>query len=119
MSERVAMALAILVGGTAWGALAYLVLVESPEGWALVAFFPALALALAGTAAPIVRLLHNHFILRKRRPGPAAALRQGLWVGLFITLCAAMQLARQLDVALVLGLGVVFMLLEGLLQRRV
>lgn len=119
MSERVAMAVAILVGGVAWGALAYLVLVESPEGWALTAFFPSLALALAGSAAPILRLLHHHFIPSKRRPGPAVALRQGLWVGLFVALCAIMQLARQLDIALVGGLGVVFMLLEGLLQRRV
>ncbi len=119
MSERLAMVMAVLAGGVAWGALAYLVLVESPEGWALVAFFPSLALALTGTAAPIIRLLHSHFIPPKRRPGPVAALRQGLWVGLFVALCAAMQLARQLDFALVVGLGIVFMLLEGLLQRRV
>jgi hypothetical protein len=119
LSERVAMASAILVGGIAWGALAYLVLVESPEGWALVAFFPSLALALAGTAAPLIRLFHQRFLPPKRRPGPIAVLRQGLWVGLFVALCAAMQLARQLDIALALGLGMVFMLLEGLLQRRV
>ena len=113
------MALAILVGGTAWGTLAFLVLAESPEGWALIAFFPLLALALAGIATPIIRLLHQRFIPRKRRPGPGVALRQALWTGLFVTFCAALQLARQLDIVLVLGLGVIFMLLEGLLQRRI
>ena len=118
MSERVTMASATLVGALSWGALAYLILTEAPAGWALVAFFPLVALALAGTAAPIIRLLHRRFIPRKRRPGPAVAWRQGLWVGLFIAFCAALQLARQLDLGLALTLALVFMVLEGFIQRR-
>lgn len=119
MSERVTMAVAALMGGLAWGALAYLILTEPPSGWALVAFFPLVTLALAGTAAPLLRLLHCRLIPRKKRPGPFVALRQGLWVGLFFAVCAALQLARQLDWVLALILALVFVLLERFVQRRI
>lgn len=111
MSERGKSLLAALAALAGWGGLAYLVTQTSPRPYTWLLFLALLFLALSSTAFLLLQYLYRRF----SRPAPTPALRQSLWVGLFVVLCAWLQIYRILDWAAALLLAAVFGLVEGYL----
>ena len=62
-------------------------------------FFFLLTMAVTGTGMPLILLLHRRF--GGEDPAPASVLlRQGLWMGLLVALCAWLQINRSLTLPL-------------------
>ena len=107
----------MLVG---WGGLFWLVTTQpvtlGPEIWM---FFLLLQFAVTGTVMPIMRYLNVRFT-RLDRPLPPGGVivRQSVWVGLFVAICAWMQIPRVLSLPVVFFLLLVFLVLEGFLRVR-
>lgn len=103
-----------------WAGLYWLVTTQpvslGPEIWL---FFVLLHIAVTGTVLPIVRYL-NVRLTRVDRPVPPGGVivRQSVWVGLFVVICAWMQIPRVLSVPVVFFLILVFIVLEGFLRLR-
>lgn len=103
-----------------WAGLFWLVTTQEvslgPEIWL---FFLLLHFAVTGTVMPVVRYLNVRFT-RIDRPLPPGGVivRQSVWVGLFVVLCAWMQIPRVLSVPVVFFLLLVFIVLEGFLRIR-
>ncbi|MEQ8674814.1 MAG: hypothetical protein RLP44_18170 [Aggregatilineales bacterium] len=103
-----------------WVGLFWLVTTQrvslGPEIWL---FFLLLHFAVTGTVLPIVRYLNVRFT-RIDRPLPPGGVivRQSVWVGLFVVVCAWMQIPRVLSVPVVFFLLLVFIVLEGFLRLR-
>ena len=118
MSKQTTLALALPLGGVAWGGLIYLVLTQPPTDLAIAVALSLLGLAITGTSTPVILALHRRR-RKSRRPVRATVVwRQAMWVGLFVVLCAVLQLARVLDVVLALAVATVLTLLESFWQRR-
>jgi hypothetical protein len=98
-----------------WGGLFLVIQTTLPTLGPRWLFFFLGVLALTGPALPII------YILNKRFPGEPpvedmAILRQALWVGIFGSTVAWLQLGRVLTGVLALVLAAVFVLIEFLLR---
>jgi hypothetical protein len=111
MSERGKSVLATLTALAGWGGLVYLVTQTTPQPYRWLLFLALLLAALTSSTFLLLRYLYRRF----DRPTTAPALRQSLWVGLFVVLCAWLQIYRILDWAAALLLAAVFGLVEGYL----
>jgi len=108
---------AILLGGAGWGGVVWLVLYTLPTVGARWLFFLCWFLALTGTSLPIAAFLNRRF------PGatpatPNVIVRQAIWVGLYGSLLAWLQIGRVVTPALALLLAVGLILIEWLLRLR-
>jgi len=118
-SPRQATALAaFLVGCIGWLGLLYLIENVVPQVGARWLFFVLLYMGVAGTATPIAQVINQR--LRGKRPAPPdwVSLRQGLWLGLYVTTCAWLQIPRVLNVTIAILLALSFLVLEGFLRLR-
>jgi hypothetical protein len=82
-------------------------------------FFFLWTLAVTGTTLPFVWMLHRRFAASQPAP-PSTLLRQGLWVGLYTTLCIWLQINRSLSLSLAVLLAVGLAAIEwflGVLER--
>ena len=82
-------------------------------------FFFLWTLAVTGTTLPFVWMLHRRFVASRPAP-PSTLLRQGLWVGLYTTLCIWLQINRSLSLSLAVLLAVGLTAIEwflGVLER--
>jgi cation transport ATPase len=78
-------------------------------------FFFLLTVAVTGTGLPIVLVLHRRFWADN--PAPARVLlRQGLWIGLLVALCAWLQINRSLTLPLGILLAASLLAFELLLR---
>jgi len=117
----------ILAGGSG---LAYLLWVIPPTfadaQWNLpiiTLFLAALALVSSGVGAMIALALHRRWpalsgVRAHRAPQPEAAVRQGAWVGITITIWALLALLRMVDITFVLVTVLLVGLLETFIQSR-
>ena len=78
-------------------------------------FFLFLTTAATGTSLPFVWLLHRRFD-RAAPASPSVLLRQGLWVGLYVSLCTWLQINRALSLSLALAIALGLGLIEGLVR---
>lgn len=103
----------ILIG---WGGIFLLVQNVLPTPSARWVFFMLLYIAVVGTGLPFVRFLNHRFI--GEFVTDAVIVRESLWLGLFVTTCAWLQIWRALSwpVAILLLLGIV--VIEGFLRIR-
>src|SRR5512136_2479029 len=88
----VAIALAVM----SWAGLVYLVLRIHPDLPGIAAFLALWAVALMGTALPVLLALHRRF---RGEPSPWTVWRQSAWVGLLGSLSAWLQMNRVLNAA--------------------
>jgi hypothetical protein len=91
----------ILIGG---GGLYYIVTQTLPFVWSRWGFLALLLMALTGSALPIVYFFHRRF----PDDPPADAnviLRQALWVGVYGSTLAWLQLGRLVSLYVILGLA--------------
>ncbi len=108
----------MMIGG--WAGLYWLVTTQQvslgPPIWM---FFILLHIAVTGTVMPLVRYLNVRFT-RIDRPLPPGGVivRQSVWVGLFVVICAWMQIPRVLSTPVIFFLLLVFIVLEGFLRIR-
>lgn len=101
-----------------WGGLALLIFVFQvpPLVWARWGFFALWFIALSGSALPVVYFLHVRF---SRSPlEPNVIVRQALWVGVYGTVLAWLQLGRLVTLWVWIGLGAGLATIEYLLRAR-
>jgi len=109
------MVAAALLAAVGWIGLILLVNAALPTIGPRWLFFAFLTTAATGTALPFVWLLHWRF----ERAGPAqpsVLLRQALLIGLYVSLCAWLQINRSLGLGLALAIAVGFAAIEFLIR---
>ncbi len=107
--------LAIGIALLSCGGLGYVILTQSPSPLTKALFFPLLFLAVASVIIPCLVWLRRRL---GQEDEPGVVLRQGAWAGLYVSLCAGLQLARLLDAIVALVLAAIFVLLEMFLLQR-
>ncbi|MCB9436857.1 MAG: hypothetical protein H6673_07655 [Anaerolineales bacterium] len=103
----------ILIG---WGGLVYLVQNVLPTPGPRWMFFVLLYIAAVGTSLPFIRFLNIRFT--NPNVPETVILREGLWVGLFVTTCAWLQIPRVLNWSIALLLALAVVVIEGFLRLR-
>lgn len=111
---------ALLMFIVGWGGLYLLVTTDYPRlGGQLWLFFVLLNIAITGTVLPFVRYLNVRFTPITRDLPPAGVIvRQSVWVGLYVVICAWLQIPRALSVPTAFLLAVVFIVIEVFLRVR-
>ncbi len=101
-----------------WGGLALLLFVFQipPVVWARWGFFVLWFIALSGSALPVVYFLHRRFSPLPAEP--EVVVRQALWVGVYGTVLAWLQLGRLVTLWVWMGLGAGLVAIEYLLRVR-
>jgi len=79
-------------------------------------FFFLWSLAITGTSLPFLWILHRRF--DPRRAPAAVLLRQGVWVGLFASVCVWLQINRNLSLTLAVLIGGGLAAFEWLIRLR-
>jgi hypothetical protein len=109
--------LVMMVGG--WLGLYQLVTTTLPRVGQRWLFFMLLLVAVTGTVLPFVRYLNVRFTpIDVELPPGGVIVRQSIWIGLFIALCAWLQLPRILNLPIAFFLGLVFVVIETFLRTR-
>lgn len=83
----------------------------------VLAFLAALLVAVTGLVMPLAFIINRRF----GRPGSqrfVVVVRQAMWVGLWVSFCAWLQMQRSLGLGVVLLAAVVLVIVELLLQVR-
>jgi hypothetical protein len=109
--------LAILLAGFGWGGLAILIFLTPPQLGPRWLFFFFTVIAFTGTTMPLVLLINKRF-----PPAPPMdqnlILRQSLWVGIYMSTLAWLQLGRVLNPVIAFVLAVAMVLVESLIRIR-
>ena len=103
-----------------WVGLAVLFFTFKPSiGAELWLLFILLQAAVTGTSIPIVRYFNIRFT-RMTEPVPPGGVivRQSVWIGLFVVICAWLQIQRGLSLPIAFFLALVFVVLEVFLRAR-
>jgi hypothetical protein len=103
----------LLIG---WGGLYALALFTLPFVWARWGFFVLWVIALTATSFPVIYFVTTRFSSEKMEP--QVLVRRALWVGVFGATLAWLQLARLVNVYVILGLAFGLVALESLLRLR-
>ena len=116
---RSLMIAAIILAAIGWLGLYLLLITTLPTVGPRWLFFFLWTIATTGTAVPFIWLLHRRF--GSSQPARSSILlRQGLWVGLYATICIWLQINRSLTIPLALLLVTGLVAIEwflGLLER--
>ncbi|NJL95916.1 MAG: hypothetical protein HC915_20390 [Anaerolineae bacterium] len=80
--------------------------------------FVLLYIAVAGTSIPLIKLLNGRFHGSFPPPPDWISVRQSLWVALYITTCAWLQIPRVLNGAMAFFLALCFAAIEVFLRLR-
>ena len=107
---------ALVLAAIGWPGVLLVVATTLPRVGPRWLFFFLLILAATGTALPFVWLLHRRFA-SDRAPAPVL-LRQGLWVGLYTSLCTWLQINRSLGLSLALLIAAGLAAFEWFLRLR-
>ena len=99
-----------------WGGLYALTLFSLPNVWPRWGFFAFWIIALTATAIPVIYFITTRFSSHKFYP--QVMLRQALWVGIFGGTLAWLQLARLVNIYIILSLTISFIAIESLLRLR-
>ncbi len=106
--------LVLLVLG--WGGLYAIFIYTLPTVWPRWGFFALWVVALTAAAFPIVYFITTRF--SSENLDPQVMVRRALWVGVYGATLAWLQLARLVNVYVVLGLGFGLAAIEWLLRLR-
>ncbi|MFP4322056.1 MAG: hypothetical protein ACLFTK_06350 [Anaerolineales bacterium] len=108
----------VLMASIGWLGLFYLIQNVIPRAGARWVFFVLLYIAVAGSIIPVMKLVNRQ--LRGRYPDPPdwVSVRQGLWFGLYVTICAWLQIPRVLTPALAFFMALTLFVIEVFLRLR-
>jgi hypothetical protein len=82
-------------------------------------FFVLLLMTVSGAALPVVRFLNVRFTpLDQEVPSAGVIVRQSVWVGLFVVMCAWLQIPRILTLPIAVFIVAVFVIIESFLRTR-
>ncbi len=113
---RSLMIAALVMAAIGWPGVALVVTTTLPTVGPRWLFFLLWTPAVTGTSLPFLWLLHRRF---SRQPvPPPIMLRQGLWVGLFASLCVWLQINRSLSLPLALLIAAGLIAFEWFLRLR-
>lgn len=103
-----------------WLGLYWLITTQIPRiGGQLWLFFVLLHIAITGTVLPFVRYLNVRFTpIDAELPPSGVIVRQSVWIGLYVVICAWLQIPRALSVPTGLLLALVFIVIEVFLRVR-
>ena len=99
-----------------WGGLAALLWYTFPTVWQRWGFFAFWVIALTATALPIVYFVATRFSADPVEP--QVVVRESLWVGVYGATLAWLQLARLVNIYVILGMGFGLIAIESLLRLR-
>ena len=108
-------ALILIVLG--WGGLALVVNLTLPTVWPRWGFFALWTLAWTGTAMPVAYFLNLRFPSQPLA-GVNVIIRQSLWAGVYFSTLAWLQLARVVNLWVILGLAGGILAIEYFLRLR-
>jgi hypothetical protein len=106
---------ALVLAGAGWLGLGYLTFNVHPTWPAKMVLLALLAVALMGTAWPVLLALHRRF---RGEPSPWTVWRQSAWVAAFSAASAWLQMNRLLNIALAAILAGVFVVIELIFVLR-
>lgn len=111
---------AVLLMLAGWGGLYFVISSTQPRiGGGLWLFFACLMLAVIGTAIPFVRYLNVTITPTNVEVPPSGVIvRQSIWIGLFVVMCAWLQIPRALSLPLAFFIAMVFIVVEVFLRTR-
>jgi hypothetical protein len=107
--------LVMLIAG--WGGVGWLVFFTLPTVWQRWGFFLLLTLALTGTALPVTYYLNLRFP-SKPSASQSIILRQAIWLGVYGSTLAWLQLGGIVSMWTILGLGSGLITIEYLIRLR-
>jgi len=107
--------LVLSIGG--WGGLLLVINITLPTVWPRWGFFALCMLALTGTALPIIYFFHLRFTPAPL-VNPHIIMRQAIWVGVYGTTLAWLQLGRVLSLWIIMGLASGLTAIEWLIRVR-
>ncbi len=82
-------------------------------------FFILLQLAVTGTVLPFVRYLNVRFTpVTADLPPGGVIVRQSIWIGLFVVMCAWLQIPRVLTWPVAILIALLFIIIEAFLRAR-
>ena len=99
-----------------WGGLYLLSVFSLPTVWPRWAFFALWIMAITSTSIPIIYFIITRFSSSKFEPH--VMLRQALWVGIFGATLAWLQLARLVNIYVIISLAIGIIAIESLLRIR-
>jgi hypothetical protein len=99
-----------------WGGLSAIVIYSFPTVWPRWGFFALWVAALTATAFPILYFVNTRFSAEKLEM--RVIVRRALWVGVYGATLAWLQLARLVNVYVILGLGFGLLAIESLMRLR-
>lgn len=111
---------ALILGLLAWAGLAALIMTQPPRiGGQLWLFFALLSVAVSCTVLPFVRYVNVRFTpMTRDLPPSGVILRQSVWFGVYVTICAWLQIPRVLNVSIGILLALAFIGVEVFLRIR-
>lgn len=109
--------LALFLAVLGWGGLAALLYLSLPTLGPRWLFFFLVVVALTGTILPVVYFLNRRFPA-KPPVEPSVLIRQALWVGIYGSALAWLQLGRMVTTTAAVVLALVFILVEGVIRMR-
>jgi hypothetical protein len=110
---------AVIMAVLSWLGLYWLVTNERPLVGPRFVFFLLLMTAVASTAIPFVRYLNLRFVpVTRPLPASGVIVRQGVWIGLFVVICAWLQMLRALTLPIAFFLGLALIVIEIFLRTR-
>lgn len=118
MDNRLLLGGAITVALAAWVGLGYLVFTTPPELPYRIAFLALLLVASGASGVPMTLSLNRRFANLRQGRDQLRALRQSLWFGGFVVLCAWLRMEHSFTWAAALVFLGVFGLLELLWAGR-
>lgn len=102
---------------TGWGGLAWLIFFTLPAVWQRWGFFLFLNLALTGSALPVTYYLNLRFPSNPRAT-ETIILRQAIWLGIYGSTLAWLQLGGIVTMWTIIGLGFGLIILEYFIRLR-
>jgi hypothetical protein len=99
-----------------WGGLYFITFYTLPFVWPRWGFFALWLTALTATAFPVIYFVSTRFSAEKLEP--QVLVRRALWVGVYGATLAWLQLARLVNVYVILGLAFGLIAFESLLRLR-
>ena len=99
-----------------WGGLYLLSVFSLPTVWPRWAFFALWIMAITSTSIPIIYFIITRFSSSKFEPH--VMLRQALWLGIFGATLAWLQLARLVNIYVIISLAIGIIAIESLLRIR-
>jgi cytoskeletal protein RodZ len=104
----------IIIG---WGGIVALFYFSLPFVWSRWGFFVLGIMALTGTALPVVYFFHRRFPSEPPAE-PNVIVRQALWVGVYASTLAWLQLGRLVTLYVILGLAGGLIAIEYFIRLR-